>query len=64
LHYSSAEVQDIVEAQIARLGPTIAVAVSGGVSYRVPRVWIACHGIQGWTLPQVAAEKGWEIVHE
>jgi hypothetical protein len=30
----------------------------------VPRVWIACHGIQGWTLPQVAAEKGWEIVHE
>jgi hypothetical protein len=34
----------------------------GGGSWRVPRLFIACHGLKATDLPQLAAVYGWEPV--
>ena len=46
---------------LSELGPLITVEMVKGQRYRVPRIWIAAHGITGETLPDLAARYGWEI---
>lgn len=41
------------------LGPLITVTTDAG-SWRVPRVWIAAHGLKAAELPVLAVERGWE----
>jgi len=60
LHYSDPNMQRQVEALVKTLGPLITVSVEGR-SYRVPRHYIALHGLKAPELPELAAKFGWEI---
>ena len=62
LHYSDPKIRAGVEDLIARLGPTIEVAVIGGKKFKVPRHYIALHGIKATELPELAARLGFEEV--
>lgn len=61
LHYSSPELQIVVEACIGELGETIDVIVPSG-RFRVPRHYIALHGLVARELPQIAAILGFEKI--
>jgi hypothetical protein len=61
LHYSDPAIQALVERLIARLGPEIPVQV-GARAWRVPRHYIALHGLKAWELPALATRYGWEEV--
>lgn len=43
----------------AGLGPEVIVDVPGG-RWRVPRLFIACHGLKAADLPRLAGVYGWE----
>jgi hypothetical protein len=42
-----------------QLGPTVSVTIPGVGSCRVPRYWIALHGLKAQELPALAARYGW-----
>lgn len=48
--------------QVADLGETVVVTVFGLGSWRVPRVYVAMHGLRGDQLPALASKYGWERV--
>ena len=49
LHYTSAVVRGIVETYIMRYGPTVVVS-HGDKRYRVPRHYLALHGLRAADL--------------
>ena len=56
LHYSNPGVQRLVEKQVAELGETVKVTVLGR-SWRVPRHYIALHGIKGANIANLGFEE-------
>lgn len=50
-----------LEQVTAGLDPLVTVGMPGG-AWRVPRLYIACHGLKAADLPQLAAVYGWERV--
>lgn len=56
LHYSSPEIRADVERLIAELGPLINVTV-GGRTWRVPRHYIALHGLLGAEVATLGFEE-------
>ena len=58
IHYTDPVIQALVQAQVDDLGPLVKVEVEG-VPYRVPRHYIALHGIKAEELPALAQRYGW-----
>jgi hypothetical protein len=56
LHYNSAAVQKMVEQMVRDQGPDIVVTV-GERSWRVPRHYIAQHGLKAQELPGLGFEE-------
>lgn len=52
LHYSVPALRAAVEDLMTRLGPEILVTVAGR-TWRVPRHYIALHGLRAWELPRL-----------
>ena len=59
LHYTDANIRAYVDGMISTKGPTIDVTTPSG-SYRVPRHYIALHGIKAAELPWLAQKYGFE----
>ncbi len=53
-------VQDFVD----KHGETVIVTVPNGNSWRVPRAWIAFHGIREQEVPALADKYGWPRVDD
>lgn len=62
LHYSSADSQAHVESVIAKKGPVVTIAIMGGRTFKVPRHYIALHGLQASEINELAAKYGFEEV--
>jgi hypothetical protein len=58
-HLMSADVLAAFERITAGLDPLVTVSGPGG-SWRVPRLFIACHGLKAADLPRLAAMHRWE----
>ena len=58
LHYTDPKVRSMIEILIADLGPTVNVTAKGR-SWRVPRHYIALHGLK----PSEVADLGFEEIH-
>ena len=63
LHYASARSRRSVEHLVRTKGPTIVLTVAEG-SWRVPRHYIALHGLVGSQVPVLAERYGWERVEQ
>lgn len=61
LHYHNADSQAMIEKMIAELGETINVTTPAG-TWRVPRHYIALHGLRGDEVAGVAKAMGFEKV--
>lgn len=61
LHYGSDTARHIVENYIAKVGATVAISTPEG-TWRVPRHYVALHGIKADDLPELAALLGFERV--
>ena len=62
LHYTNSELEKIMRMMVEQKGETITVTV-GDRSWRVPRHFIALHGIdKGSELPELAAKYGFEEI--
>lgn len=61
LHYANPATKAGIEKLIAQLGEHINVFCEGK-TYKVPRHFIALHGIKGSELPQLAEKYGFEVV--
>jgi hypothetical protein len=59
-HLMSAEVRDAIDAITAGLADTVPVIVRGRGAYRVPRLYIACHGLAAADLPGIAERYGFQ----
>lgn len=46
----------------AGLDPLFDISVPGEGTWRVPRLYVACHGLAPGDLPKLAATYGWERV--
>jgi len=58
LHYSNPSTQALVERMISLLGPTIKVTrTQDGRTWRVPRHYIALHGLKEQDLPDLGFEE-------
>ena len=63
LHYSDPAKQKLVEQIIRIAGPMVTITNSeNGRSWRVPRHFIALHGIKMIEMPQVATKYGFEEI--
>lgn len=63
LHYTDPVAQVAVESQVARLGETVLVQVADEpFGVRVPRHYIALHGIRAQALADLQERYGWEKV--
>lgn len=63
LHYNDPEVEAKVRAIIAEKGVTVVVGMlDGDHAYRVPRHYIAKHGLAAAELETLAEQYGWERV--
>jgi hypothetical protein len=60
-HLMTAGVLAAFERTTAGLDLLVTVSAPGG-SWRVPRLYIACHGLKAADVPQLAAVHGWERV--
>jgi hypothetical protein len=61
LHYNDPSLRPLVQKLVDELGPTVSLRMfSGTTVYRVPRHYIALHGIAAAELPALAAQYGWE----
>lgn len=58
LHYTSPDTQRAVERLVDELGPDVTITTPEG-SWRVPRHYIALHGIEALALPTLADRYGW-----
>jgi hypothetical protein len=56
LHYTDARVRAHVERMIEKIGEFVPVTV-GTRTWRVPRHWIALHGLQGVTIAELGFEE-------
>jgi hypothetical protein len=61
LHYTDAKHYALVQEMVEAFGETVIVTVNGH-GYRVPRHYIALHGLEGWHLEEIAKEMGFEEV--
>ena len=61
LHYTDNGIQKWVEEMIAEHGPTTNVTVEGR-TWKVPRHYIALHGLMAFDLPNLAKTHDWEEV--
>lgn len=59
LHYSDPVMRQMVAELVDALGPDVTVEVPGVGSFRVPRHYIALHGVKAVDLPALAARYGW-----
>jgi hypothetical protein len=58
LHYTSLAHQFAVERLVAVHGPDVTITTPEG-SWRVPRHYIALHGVKAVDLPALAVQYGW-----
>lgn len=63
LHYTNTESRRIMDQLCAELGNTMKVSLSDR-SWRVPRHYIALHGIKGSELAALADKFGWEEIKQ
>lgn len=56
LHYTSTHAKALVQKLIERLGETVEIQTATG-RYRVPRHYIALHGVRAVDLPTLGFEK-------
>lgn len=61
LHYSDPRIRTIVDSMIELHGRTVRVQAPGGLAFKVPRHYIALHGIKGADLRSLAATYGFEV---
>ena len=59
LHYTDRRIEGYVRTLIHEHGPTVEIHTPEGV-WRVPRHYIALHGVKAENVPQLAAHYGWE----
>lgn len=64
LHYTNPEIERQVRWLIAEHGETVEVHVLGVGRYRVPRHFIALHGLKSWELPYLVKEFGFELISD
>lgn len=57
LHYKDKEVEDYMRKKVAELGEFIVITLTDGPSYRVPRHYIALHGIIGLDIERLGFER-------
>lgn len=57
LHYSDKEVEDYMRKLVAEKGEFITIKIMDGFSYRVPRHYIALHGIMGLDIERLGFER-------
>lgn len=58
LHYEDPATRTLMDKMVEKFGPLTTVVV-GDRSYRVPRHYIALHGLKAWEVPQLAVRFGW-----
>lgn len=63
LHYSNPETQRTIQKFIDQLGPTVTIRCFGK-ALKVPRHFIALHGLRASELPYLAEQYGFEEVKE
>lgn len=61
LHYGDPHNEELVSEMVANHGDAVKVVI-GGRAWKVPRHYIALHGIGGGSLADVAKELGFEEV--
>jgi hypothetical protein len=61
-HFTNKLAESMIEELVKAKGETVVMRLDDGRGWRVPRVWIALHGIKAKTLPKVAKERGFEEV--
>lgn len=62
LHYSDPSIEAIVRKLIDRLGERVTVSVAGTRrAYKIPRHYVALHGLAAADLDQLAEQFGWEL---
>ena len=61
LHYIDPASEEVVQNLVDKLGEFVNVR-EGGRTYKIPRHYIALHGLQAATLPQIAEELGFEVI--
>lgn len=59
LHYLDPEMESAVRHLVEELGPLVSIVSNEGV-WRVPRHYIALHGVRATAIPHLAARYGWE----
>jgi hypothetical protein len=59
LHYSDPVIEFTIHELVARLGPTVPISANGR-TYRVPRHYVALHGVKASDLPELAARYHFE----
>jgi hypothetical protein len=63
LHYSDPAKQHSVQLLVDRLGPDVTIQVAGTAhAWRVPRHFIALHGLAAASVDDLAAQYGWASV--
>ena len=63
IHELSADTRKNLGAMIEHLGPNITIRVEGQeISFAVPRLYIAAHGIRANEIPDLAERYGWDRV--
>lgn len=62
LHYSYPGSERVMREIVAMQGETVVITVTGGESYRVPRHYIALHGLAAADLRGLAARYNWKRV--
>jgi hypothetical protein len=63
LHYSNPQIRALVEGMIAATGEHVTITITEtGRSYRVPKHFIALHGVKGCELPALVGKYGIEEV--
>lgn len=61
LHYTDPEIEMAVRVLVEAIGETANVSLTGGgPSWRVPRHYIALHGLKGADLAALAEQQGWK----
>lgn len=61
LHYSNPDIQRMITKMIAELGPDVPV-VWQSRTWRIPRHFIALHGLKAQELPELAVKYGFPEV--
>jgi hypothetical protein len=62
LHYSDPAIQRLVEDLILTQGDLVTIVVAGVGTWRVPRHYIALHGLKAAEIPELARRFTWSRV--